>query len=464
MLKKTLPAPMVLSFADRKRLADFFIILIEVNNRVKKEKSKARKAKKTKAKPRDRLAKRESFFAYFFLINPVSLSNYKIFFTKFISLKTCYMIDTVVLTLSKDTFDISDPDKFLPSARWALKENSGYVLGLQSKQNPTRKELLKGIYKPRLTLFNRVNLAGKPEMFLKVELSLPKLLFGNNFNELQLKDFKLVLNKLVLVLETMGIKTSQENISKAPISAIHYSKNIQLNDGSIPYHFINKIKEANIKLSLDVNQTDYRNDGHSYRWHCNSYEVVFYDKIKDLEKAKQSSKRSLEKDSALQLSLFDAFKKRNKLEILRMEVRLNKRQKIKQLLKTLNIKSDLSLKSLFKPAISKKILLHYIDELESKRSVLLDYKPSNDKSLLTTLIINNPELSPKQILQMFGLKKALESFNARELRAIFSKQSQRSWSRLMTDANKIKLSIPSTPLSILREYLLNSRILKISSN
>ena len=369
------------------------------------------------------------------------------------------MIDTVVLILSNDMYDIDEPDKFVPSARWALKENPGYVFGIQSKQNPTRKELISGIYKPRLTLFNRINLVGKREILLKVELSLPKLLFGNNFNELQLKDFKLVLNKLVLVLETMGIKTTEQNISKAPISAIHYSKNIQLTDGSIPYHFINKIKEANIKLSLDVNQTDYRNDGHSYRWHCNSYEVVFYDKIKDLEKAKQSSKRSLEKDSALQLSLFDAFKKRNKLEILRMEVRLNKRQKIKQLLKTLNIKSDLSLKSLFKPAISKKILLHYIDELESKRSVLLDYKPSNDKTLLSALIINNPEHSPKQILQMFGLKKSLESFNARELRTIFSKQNQRSWHRLMADADKIKLPIPSTSLNILREQLVKFKAL-----
>ncbi len=71
-----------------------------------------------------------------------------------------------------------------------------------------------------------------------------------------------------------------------------------------------KIKEANIKLSLDTNQTDYRNEGHSYKWHCNAYEVVFYDKIKDLEKAKQSEKRAIEKDNALQLKLFPKFAQR----------------------------------------------------------------------------------------------------------------------------------------------------------
>lgn len=97
-------------------------------------------------------------------------------------------------------------------------------------------------------------------------------------------------------------------------------------------------------MSLDVNQTDYRNEGHSYKWHCNSYEVVFYDKIKDLEKAKQSEKRSIEKDNAIQLHLFPELRKSNKLEILRMEVRLNKRQKMKHLFAKLGMKSDLSLK------------------------------------------------------------------------------------------------------------------------
>lgn len=371
------------------------------------------------------------------------------------------MIDTVVLTLNKDMFTISEPDKFIPSARWALNENGRFLLGIRSKQNPTKKELVQGIYKPRLTLSHRINSLGKNELALKVELSLPKLFWGNNFDELRYKDFSPLLQKLIAVLREMGVIVTADILAQAPVSAIHYSKNILLNDGSIPYHFINKIKEANIKLSLDVNQTDYRNDGHSYKWHCNSYEVVFYDKIKDLEKAKQSSKRSLEKDSAIQLSLMDTFKKRKKLEVLRMEVRLNKRQKIKSLFKTLDIKSDLTLKSLFKPAISRKILLYYIDELESKRSALLDYKPANDKALLTTLIMNNPELSSTKILQMFGLKKALESVTMRELRDMFAQYNQRSWYRLTADASKLKLPTSKNIFGLVREHLIKFKTVKL---
>ena len=153
----------------------------------------------------------------------------------------------------------------------------------------------------------------------------------------------------------MGVIVAPIDLARAPISAIHYSKNIALTDGSTPYHYINKIKEANIKLSLDINQTDYRNEGHSYKWHCNSYEVVFYDKIKDLEKARQSDKRAIEKDSALQLNLFQQLAQRKKkLEILRMEVRLNKRQKLNSFLKSLASNQIYLLKAFLSPATQRK--------------------------------------------------------------------------------------------------------------
>lgn len=111
-----------------------------------------------------------------------------------------------------------------------------------------------GIYKPRLTLSHRISHRNVREITLKIELSLPKLLFGNNFDELQLKDFSLVVEKLVTVLHDMGIIVDSAALERAPVIGIHYSKNMLFTDGTILYHFINKIKEANIKLFLDVNQ------------------------------------------------------------------------------------------------------------------------------------------------------------------------------------------------------------------
>jgi hypothetical protein len=362
------------------------------------------------------------------------------------------MIDTIVITLPSTQYQITKPALFTPPAHWVLAETR--TAHIVSKQNPLKRELIQGIYKPRLTLASRITASGKRDITLKIELSLPKLLFGNNFDELRLKDFAAVVDKLVTVLATMGVETTADALSTALVSAIHYSKNFRLTDGSTPYHYIQKIKAANIKLSLDVNQTDYRNEGHSYRWHCNSYEVVFYDKIKDLEKAQISSKRALEKDNEVQLHIFKKLRtRRKKLEILRMEVRLNKRIKIKQLFKMLRIKAELTFKKLFKPAISKKVLIHYLDELESKRPLLLDYKVSSSKALLADLIMNNPDMSPKQIMQLFGLKQALADVTLRELRVMFAKHNPRSWYRLIAEAQKVQLPHTPSPLRNLREQL-----------
>lgn len=370
------------------------------------------------------------------------------------------MIDTIVLTLTQDTFEIVDPEAFTPSAAWVFSNRS--QRGMCSKQNPTKKDLLKGIYKPRLTLAHRVNSAGRREIVLKIELSLPKLLFGNNFAELRFKDFAAVAEQLVTALKTMGVITTLQTIIEAPVSAVHYSKNICLTDGSTPHYYINKIKEANITLSLDTNQTDYRNEGHSYKWHANSYEVAFYDKIRDLEKAQVSTKRAVEKDNELQISLFKKLQKRStKFEVLRMEVRLNRRAKIKQLFTKLGIKTDLTFKKLFKPAISKKVLLHYFDEITNKRPKLLDYKAANSKALLTDLIFSNPDLGPRQILQLYGFKQALDAMNPRELRVMFARYSARSWYRLIADANKVQLSAGYDQFKSIKEQLIKFEPIKL---
>jgi hypothetical protein len=376
------------------------------------------------------------------------------------------MIDTIVLSLTPEMYQINDPDKFKPSARWILtnqnKENRLHYRSITSKQNATKKELLNGIYKPHLTLAYHRNIQGIVEPLLKIELSLPKLLYGNNFNELQYKDFKTIINKLTTTLATMGVIVTAESLTIAPVLAIHYSKNIPLTDGSTPYHYINKIKEANVRFSLDTNQTDYRNEGHSYKWHCNAYEVVFYDKIKDLEKARQSSKRAIEKDNELQQHLFKSFITRHKLEFLRMEVRLNKRAKIKQLFKKLKIAADLTFKKLFKPAIAKKVLLHYLDELERNRSPLLNCKAGDDKAFLMQLSFDNPSITPKQAMMMLGFKKALEIAPLRELKTIIGRNKPQGWYRLINDAAKITLPEQNNPFQEIRKCIQAFKMIKLN--
>ena len=259
----------------------------------------------------------------------------------------------------------------------------------------------------------------------------------------------------------MGVMVFTVKLEEALVSAVHYSKNIPLTDGSTPYQYIKKIAEANIKLSLDVNQTDFRNDGHSLKWHANSFEVTFYDKLKDLKAAKKSEKRAIERDNAIQLNLFDTLQERKPFEVLRMEVRLGTRQKIRQIIKSIGLDIEPTFKSLFSSQISQRVLLCYLHEMESRRPILLDYQNGKPKELLADLIINNPTLGPKRTLQLFGLKQAMELIGMREIRVLFNKYTDRSWYRLVADANRIKLPVAKDIFGTIRTHLTEFKPLKL---
>ena len=370
------------------------------------------------------------------------------------------MIDTIILTLVEGTFEIINPDAFMPSAKWATQGSMHALRGMISIQNPTKLELAMRIYKPRLTLSNRYKALTGYKTLLKIELSLPKMFFGNNFEELTQKDFSALAQKLCAALHPMGIATDITTLAKASVSVIHYSKNILLTDGSTPYHYISKIKDANISLALDVNQTDYRNEGHCYKWHSGSYELVFYDKIRDLEKAKTSDKRSMEKDAAVQLHLYDSLHAKKMFEVLRMEIRLTKRRKIQQLFKKLGIKAQLTFKGLFKTAIARKLLVHYLGEIERARPQLLDFKANNAKALLVALIFNSPDMSPRRIMQLYGMKLALEHMSIREMRTMFGAHNKRSWYRLAADMQNVKLNQAPKPFGVIRDCLMKFKAIR----
>ncbi len=365
------------------------------------------------------------------------------------------MLDTVVITLSEGMFTIMDHDRFEPSAR-ILTEGSGYLGGrgyMTCKQNPTSSELHSGYYKPRLTLTKRILGKGKLGLALKIELSLPKLMFGNNFDELTVSDFDLVAEKLLKVLKEMGVYVFMYVLKNAPISSVHYSKNVPLTDGRTPHYFLNKLSEANTSMLLDVNKSDYRNDGHLYKLHANSFEIAFYDKIRDLEASKVSDKRAVEKDNELQLGLFDDLSKRKFFEVLRVEIRLGKRAKIRQVFKKIGFAVEPTFQNVFRSDISTAVIHHYLEDIQSKRPAILDYKNSGARRFITEVRIANPQTSNAELLKMYGLKQALEEVSLRELREMLGHGRDRGWYRLIEKVNNLKLPQRIDPLTEIIEKI-----------
>jgi hypothetical protein len=363
-------------------------------------------------------------------------------------------------------FTILDHDKFSPSTKGLYDTSIGYYrLGGRSNikctQNPTPNELKRGIYKPRLTVTKRINRERNFEITLKIEFSIPKLLYGNNFDELTDTDFSVVIQKLKAVLSNMGVRVFEHFLVNAPVSSVHYSKNIVLTDYTTPYTYISQLTKLNINKRLDTNRTDFRNEGHSFKYRANSFEIVFYDKIKDLQQAKISEKRAEEKDNALQLNLFDMLTQRKPLEVLRVEIRLNKRQKISQILGLIGKNFELTFVNIFNQDTAKKVLLHYIDEIGEACPPLLDYRYDSPKKFFSGFIRANHNAKLTQALKMLGLRVLIDEIGVREFREMTKHYGNSAWYSLNKEMKTLTQTDEPSVFSLLREKINKFEPLKL---
>ena len=375
------------------------------------------------------------------------------------------MIDTIVLTLRNGMFVLLNKDRFTPSASGLYDQSGGYRLGgranMKCVQNPTADELKRGIYKPRLTLSKRPNRQGGFDIPLKIEFSAPKMLFGNNFDELVDGDFPSLITKLKNILKQMDVLIQEDHLTNSLISAIHFSKNIPLTDYTTPYTYIKQLTKLNINQKLDTNQTDYRNEGHSFKYRANSFEITFYDKIKDLQQAKRGKGRAIEKDNDLQLGLFDPLSKRKPFEVLRMEVRLGKRQKLKQILSTIGLTIEPTFKNLFSQDIAQKVLLHYITEIEGNYPPLLNYEYNTPEKFFTDFLISNPKKRLTSALKYLGMRVLLEKLGVREFRQLIGRYSDNAWYSLNSDMKSLTQVSEVNTFQLLRDTITNYQPLKL---
>lgn len=362
-------------------------------------------------------------------------------------------------------FTIFEPDYFSPSTRGLTDPTGYYRLGGRSnitcKQNPTQSELKRGIYKPRLTVTKRINRDGNFEIPLKIEFSIPKLLYGNNFDELTDADFPAIIQKLKAVLKEMGVYLFEKNLINAPVSSVHYSKNIALTDYTTPYTYLEQLTKLNINKRLDTNRTDFRNEGHSFKYRANSFEIVFYDKIKDLQQARVSEKRAEEKDNTLQLNLFDKLTQRKPLEVLRVEIRLNKRQKISQILKKIDREVEPTFTNIFSQDTAKKVLLHYISEIEDAYPPLLTYQYDSPKKFFERLLVANPRLKPTQALELMGFRMLLEEIGVREYRQMTKRHGSYYWYSLNQKMKKLNYTDEISVFSLLKKQITDFEPMKL---
>ena len=326
------------------------------------------------------------------------------------------MIDTIVMTIPINESHIMSYESFNPSAKGLFEQpyyslKKGYMNCIQNPSNKLKEE---HGYMPRLTISKSIRQYNYSTV-LKIEFSVPKMLYGNNFDELVESDYDRLIPILHNKLQLMNLYIDETDLENADIVGIHYGKNIIL-EGITSNIIINTIAKMNVSKRLDIGSTDFRNNGHAIRYHSNSYELSFYDKMKDLQQSKTSEKRAIEKDNYIQQDLF-SYSTRPPLEVLRMEVRLNNKKCIKNIFEKVGLNSkEMKLKDFFSRDIAKKILKkHWFDFVENSMSIVLLAEQSNDV-IISKLLSGG--LKPSKAFKVLGQLNFVQSKSIRALKEI----------------------------------------------
>jgi len=215
------------------------------------------------------------------------------------------------------------------------------------------------------------------EIPLKIEFAVARMLYGNNVDEVEERDFERVIENLHEAMKEMGVLVEKEDLRNAKVSAFHPSKNVELMNGYTSSFVITELRKIDVSKKMDLNRDSFRNSGQSLQFYTNSHSLVIYDKVHDIKKP---DKRAIDKDqNSIQHSLFDFFTKEEKKEILRIEVRLAKKVKMNAMLKQLGFSVDPTFKDVFKKNLCQKMLVEYWKEVIASKNQFLFDTESNPK-------------------------------------------------------------------------------------
>lgn len=343
------------------------------------------------------------------------------------------MLDTIAINLRQSDYTIRHPGRFHPHAGALTNPLFGDGGMVKCVYNPTKKEKAQG-YLPRLTIFKKPYGDWANAVWMKIEFSAPKLVFGNNFEELNGNDdFARVMDALYSALERMGVETSRDILANASVSAIHYSKNLLLERDTPCSLLIQTLKKLDMSARLDLSESIFRNDGQMVKYHASTYEIALYDKVKDLEQArKYGAGRGAESDYDGQPDFLIGLKKP---EVLRLEVRLKSR-KLKTLLKTLGFKPRTTMNELFCANLSRAVLLHYWDEI-TKGLYILNIDVKDTEKLVDNIRAHFPAKRPSSVLALMGFVRACQDTGVRGTKVLL-RLNDAQFYRLKADARKLE--------------------------
>lgn len=301
---------------------------------------------------------------------------------------------------------------------------------IKAHLNVSASERQVGVYRPSFTYCQNPPGTNKPRHVLYVKLSVPKLIFGNNLQEATEAHRSEVVYRIQQELERIGLKLSTEQIRKTELTKLDIAKNVPFWNHTSASQVIKDIATTDLSAVYDVARQDFRNGGKSWRLHTSIEEVVVYDKIYDLGRSRISDKRSLEDDNYVQHDLFEKLVQHSGLSIVRIEVRLNGKRKIRNTLTRAGIaNSSLRFEDLFSTDVSRRLLIYEWSAILSRipKIPLLGDSPDG----LFERILQDRSLSPLKALAKLGMLWLLSVSDTKYVRNLFDERyGTHAWGKI----------------------------------
>lgn len=347
------------------------------------------------------------------------------------------MVDTVVLRINRNDFAITPSayPHFSQSVRSVL--DAGVKTGRFVKvvYQPSQELKQSGLYFPRFSIMKAARRGGYT-IYAHIEFSAPKILFGNNFDELTGNELWQVCEALSERLRMMEIIVRPETLASATVSTIHYGKNIPFTNYTTASQIIGDLAKCDATIRKQHNTRDYINGGEALYLQTSASGLIIYDKVREL-KTTRWKKGQFEDDNQCQFYVLDQVK--TPFEVVRIEVRLRKPETIRSTFSKCNI--DLHSNKfcdLFSRDIAQSILMDYCSVFMAEQNKLIAIR-GNLGELITELKRGSPKISPKNILTIIGMKALLNEDGFRNIRKEIGATSEQ-WLRIKETINKANIS------------------------
>ncbi len=372
-------------------------------------------------------------------------------------------MDTVTVRIDYPNFKITHPEYFSPRANFNKNEdikNDVKTKDVYKKftQGQSKEDRAESIYKPPIAIFQKMKLESRElRWFLDIQISVPRVIYPNNMYEISPEDSNAIISKLKSILSTMGVETTKNAIEYGIVTKFHAGKNIILPDEYTVSQAIALISKTVASRQVKKRMSHYENDGEAFHFYTSSHDRIFYDKLKDYERTKNTAidKFRLKEEQILGKRL-----SKKSIQIFRFEVRYNGQQTVSSKLKEY-VKNDNNIvyfKDLFNREMWKDVLIEeWLDIVGNSASQLtLKFETLSDQVFSEFLKYADNKESNVYLLNtindLYGTYLAIRDLGGVQnyknlLRKKFSDKTLGS--RLETKLNKISeitRDIPSQPI------------------